>query len=140
MLLLAHPRPDSYCHAIADRIRTVLTDAGADVRFHDLYAGAVRSIVSAEEAYTTGESVEAYLARESDTVVGRHRAELREARVSSSSTPIGGASRPRYSPAGWTASWSRASPTVCPTRPVSPRASHDRADARGEHLGHHRRT
>ncbi|BCN44475.1 NAD(P)H-dependent oxidoreductase [Prescottella equi] len=80
MLLLAHPRPDSYCHAIADRIRTVLTDAGADVRFHDLYAEQFDPIVSAEEAYTTGESVEAYLARESDTVVGRHRAELREAR------------------------------------------------------------
>ncbi|MBM4693564.1 flavodoxin family protein [Rhodococcus hoagii] len=80
MLLLAHPRPDSYCHAIADRIRTVLTDAGADVRFHDLYAEQFDPIVSAEEAYTTGESVEAYLARESDTVVGRHRTELREAR------------------------------------------------------------
>lgn len=80
MLLLAHPRPDSYCHAIADRIRTVLTETGADVGFHDLYAEQFDPIVSAEEAYTTGESVEAYLARESDTVVGRHRAELREAR------------------------------------------------------------
>lgn len=80
MLLLAHPRPDSYCHAIADRIRSVLTGSGHDVRFHDLYAERFDPIVSAEEAYTTGESVEAYLAREADTVVGRHRAELRDAR------------------------------------------------------------
>jgi len=80
MLLLAHPRPDSYCHAIADRIRSVLTGSGHDVRFHDLYAEAFDPIVSAEEAYTTGESVESYLARESDSVVGRHRTELRDAR------------------------------------------------------------
>lgn len=80
MLLLAHPRPDSYCHAIANRIRSVLTGSGHDVRFHDLYAESFDPIVSAEEAYTTGESVESYLAREADTVVGRHRAELRDAR------------------------------------------------------------
>ncbi|PTR32329.1 putative NADPH-quinone reductase [Rhodococcus sp. OK519] len=80
MLLLAHPRPDSFCHAIADRIRSVLTTSGHDVRFHDLYAESFDPIVSAEEAYTTGESVEAYLAREADTVVGRHRMELQDAR------------------------------------------------------------
>ncbi|WP_305091606.1 NAD(P)H-dependent oxidoreductase [Prescottella sp. R16] len=79
MLLLAHPRSDSYCHALADRIRTVLTGSGLDVRFHDLYAERFDPVVSAEEAYTTGESVESYLAREADTVVGRHRTELRDA-------------------------------------------------------------
>ena len=37
-VILAHPRPGSFNHAIADTVVQVLTDHGYAVHFHDLYA------------------------------------------------------------------------------------------------------
>lgn len=36
-LILGHPNPSSFTHAIAQAITTVLTQEGHDLRFHDLY-------------------------------------------------------------------------------------------------------
>lgn len=79
MLLLAHPRPDSFCHALAERIAVQLALSGHDVRSHDLYAERFDPLVAVDESYTSGETVESYLAREPDPVLARHREELREA-------------------------------------------------------------
>jgi NAD(P)H dehydrogenase (quinone) len=79
MLLLAHPRADSFCHALADRVAQRLTDLGHEVRSHDLYAERFDPLVTVDESYTSGHDVESHLAREPDPVIARHREELREA-------------------------------------------------------------
>ena len=79
VLLLAHPRPGSFNHAIAGRVRDVLVRAGRPVRFHDLYAEGFDPVLTAEEAYTSGTRAEEFLAAAPDPLVRRHREELREA-------------------------------------------------------------
>jgi NAD(P)H dehydrogenase (quinone) len=79
MLLLAHPRATSYCHALAERVGERLLALGHEVRSHDLYAELFDPILTAEESHTSGESVEWILAGEDDPVVNLHREELRQA-------------------------------------------------------------
>ena len=79
VLLLAHPRADSYCHAIAERIGERLLDLGHEVRSHDLYAELFDPIMPAFEAHTSGAAIESTLAREDDPLVALHREELRQA-------------------------------------------------------------
>jgi NAD(P)H dehydrogenase (quinone) len=79
VLLLAHPRADSYCHALAERIGERLLDLGHEVRSHDLYAERFDPIMPAFESHTTGAAIESTLAREDDPVVALHREELRQA-------------------------------------------------------------
>lgn len=79
MLLLAHPRTDSFCHAIAERVGERLLDLGHEVRSHDLYAERFDPLVPAFESHTSGQTVEALLAQEPDPVLARHREELRQA-------------------------------------------------------------
>ncbi|WP_326949869.1 NAD(P)H-dependent oxidoreductase [Amycolatopsis sp. NBC_01307] len=79
VVLLAHPRPGSFNHALADRVRAALAAAGRPVRFHDLYAEGFDPVLTAEEAYTSGTGAEDFLAAEPDPLVRRHREELRDA-------------------------------------------------------------
>ncbi|UOZ04669.1 NAD(P)H-dependent oxidoreductase [Amycolatopsis sp. WQ 127309] len=79
VVLLAHPRPGSFNHALADRVRAALAAAGRPVRFHDLYAEGFNPVLTAEEAYTSGTHAEDFLASEPDPLVRRHREELRDA-------------------------------------------------------------
>ncbi|WP_328648203.1 NAD(P)H-dependent oxidoreductase [Amycolatopsis sp. NBC_00348] len=79
VVLLAHPRPGSFNHALADRVRAALAAAGRPVRFHDLYAEGFNPVLTAEEAYTSGTRAEDFLAAEPDPLVRRHREELRDA-------------------------------------------------------------
>lgn len=79
MLLLAHPRATSYCHALAERIGERLIGLGHEVRSHDLYVERFDPILTADESHTSGETVESFLAREDDPMVALHREELRQA-------------------------------------------------------------
>ncbi|GAB3164589.1 NAD(P)H-dependent oxidoreductase [Amycolatopsis stemonae] len=79
VVLLAHPRPGSFNHALAARVRDTLTRSGREVRFHDLYAEGFDPVLKAEEAYTSGTRAEEFLAAETDPLVRRHRDDLREA-------------------------------------------------------------
>lgn len=79
VVLLAHPRPGSFNHALATRIVGTLERAGVPVRFHDLYAERFDPVLKAEEAYTSGTRAEEFLAAEPDPLVRRHREELRDA-------------------------------------------------------------
>ncbi|OXM70101.1 NAD(P)H-dependent oxidoreductase [Amycolatopsis vastitatis] len=79
VVLLAHPRPGSFNHALADRVRDALAGAGRPVWFHDLYAEGFDPVLTAEEAYTSGTRAEEFLAATPDPLVRRHRDELRDA-------------------------------------------------------------
>jgi NAD(P)H dehydrogenase (quinone) len=79
VVLLAHPRPGSFNHALAERVVGTLTRAGRAVRFHDLYAERFDPVLTAEEAYTSGTRSEEFLAAEPDPLVRQHREELRDA-------------------------------------------------------------
>ncbi|MCD9198267.1 NAD(P)H-dependent oxidoreductase [Aeromicrobium wangtongii] len=79
VLLLAHPRPDSYCHALAERIGEQLVERGHEVRSHDLYAERFDPILTSYESHTSGPDIEGALAREEDPLIALHREELRQA-------------------------------------------------------------
>lgn len=79
VLLLAHPRVDSYCHALAERVAERLVSLGHEVRSHDLYAERFDPLVTADESHTSGTAVESMLAQEPDPVIALHREELRQA-------------------------------------------------------------
>ncbi len=49
VVVLAHPKADSFCHAIAERACQAATAAGHEVHFLDLYALGVRAAMTAEE-------------------------------------------------------------------------------------------
>jgi putative NADPH-quinone reductase len=80
VVLLAHPRAGSFNHALAERACTTLSELSIDFRFHDLYAEGFDPLLRAEEAYTTGQSVEAVLAAADDPILRQHRRELTAAR------------------------------------------------------------
>jgi NAD(P)H dehydrogenase (quinone) len=79
MLLLAHPRTDSYCHALAMRVGERLVELGHEVRSHDLYVERFDPLVPAFESHTNGQTVESLLAQEPDPLLALHREELRQA-------------------------------------------------------------
>ncbi len=74
--LLAHPRADSFCHAISHRVRQALEHAGHTVVHHDLYAEDFDPCLRADEAYSVGDTLEAALARGTDETMMRHRNEI----------------------------------------------------------------
>jgi NAD(P)H dehydrogenase (quinone) len=79
VVLLAHPRPGSFNHAIAERVVGTLARVGRPMRFHDLYAEGFDPVLTAEGAYTSGSRAEGFLSAEPDPLVRRHREELRDA-------------------------------------------------------------
>jgi NAD(P)H dehydrogenase (quinone) len=48
-VILAHPRPGSFNHAVAETVCKTLSDSGHEVRFHDLYAGQFDPVLPAGE-------------------------------------------------------------------------------------------
>lgn len=73
MSIIAHPRPDSFCHAISERIRASLAVDGHEVFHHDLYREGFDPCLKAEEAYSVGDTLETTLARSRDRTVRTHR-------------------------------------------------------------------
>lgn len=71
--LIAHPRPNSFCHAISDRVRTRILADGHIVEHHDLYAENFDPCLKASEAYTVGDSLEKALRRSEDPIIREHR-------------------------------------------------------------------
>ncbi|MEL6960108.1 MAG: NAD(P)H-dependent oxidoreductase [Pseudomonadota bacterium] len=53
--LIAHPRADSFCHAMSDRARRKLA-VEHQITHHDLYAEGFDPCLTASEAYTSGSS------------------------------------------------------------------------------------
>jgi len=76
LVIVAHPRPDGFAHALAGRAAGGLRAAGFDVAVLDLYGVGFRAAMSAEER-------EAYHGDEPilDPLVAEHAALLRSARV-----------------------------------------------------------
>lgn len=79
LVLLAHPRPGSFNHAITDRVVTTLRRRPCRVVVHDLYAEGFDPVLRAEEAYTSGENIAEVLDASSDPLLRQHRRELHEA-------------------------------------------------------------
>jgi len=77
--LVAHPRPTSFCHAISERARKALTALGWEIIHHDLYAEGFSPCLTAEEAYSIGDTLEQALARASDPLLRQHRSEITKA-------------------------------------------------------------
>lgn len=48
-VILAHPKPDSFNHAIASRATATLRELGHGVRFHDLHAERFDPVLPLEE-------------------------------------------------------------------------------------------
>lgn len=74
--LVAHPRADSFCQAISRTAREALAALGHEIVHHDLYAEKFDPCLTAEEAYTVGDSLERALSRATDGVLRHHRAEI----------------------------------------------------------------
>lgn len=77
--LIAHPRVDSFCHAISETARDNLQAAGHTIVHHDLYAEEFDPCLKAEEAYTVGDSFEDALGRSTDPLIQTHRKQISEA-------------------------------------------------------------
>lgn len=77
--LVAHPRPSSFCHAISERARQELSVLGHEVLHHDLYAEKFDPCLTAEEAYSIGDTLEIALSRTADPVLRQHRSEITSA-------------------------------------------------------------
>lgn len=77
--LIAHPRPDSFCHAISERVRACIASAGHSVEHHDLYRENFDPCLNADEAYTVGDTLEDALSRSKDKVVQEHRKQIQSA-------------------------------------------------------------
>ena len=69
-IILGHPDPASFNHAIAQKIAHALAEAGAELRFHDLHAEGFDPILPAGE-YARG--------AELPPLVARHCEEIRQA-------------------------------------------------------------
>jgi putative NADPH-quinone reductase len=79
VLLLAHPRPDSFNHALARQVAGALESAGRRVIFHDLYREGFDPILRPEEAYTSGDRASQVARVTDDPLLRQHRAEIQQA-------------------------------------------------------------
>lgn len=77
--LIAHPRKDSFCHAISELACTTLQAVGHTIIHHDLYAEEFDPCLKESEAYTVGDTFEEALARSDDPLVQHHRQQIGEA-------------------------------------------------------------
>lgn len=73
LVVLAHPRPGSLNHAVADRAASALRGAGLQVDLHDLYAEGFDPVLQPEETWTAGTTAAELLDRTADPLVRRHR-------------------------------------------------------------------
>ena len=73
MLLLAHPRPDSFNHALADAAASGLRAGGVRVLRHDLYAEHFNPVLRPEESSVIGPTVRG---SSEDPLLDQHRMEV----------------------------------------------------------------
>ena len=76
VVLVAHPRPDSFNHALTDRVVATLNRRGLHVTLHDLYAENFDPVLRPNEAYTTGQTADQVLAASNDPLLATHRRDL----------------------------------------------------------------
>ena len=74
--LIAHPRPASFCHAVSERARAALAALGCEIIHHDLYADGFDPCLTAEEAYSIGDTLEKALSAASDSTLRKYRTEI----------------------------------------------------------------
>lgn len=79
LVVVAHPRPGSFTHALAEAVADGFAAAGLAVDAHDLYAEGFDPLLTAAEADTTRPPA-GHLA-DGDDLVLRHRSELASADV-----------------------------------------------------------
>ena len=79
LVVLAHPRPDSFNHALTERVVSTLRRRPLQVIVHDLYAEGFDPVLRADEAYTSGQHAAEVLAASDDPLLLQHRRELSEA-------------------------------------------------------------
>lgn len=77
--IVAHPRSNSFCHAVSATAQSWLTSAGHTIEHHDLYAEKFDPCLTAEEAYTVGDTLEKTLLRVEDPVLREHRSSIARA-------------------------------------------------------------
>jgi len=88
MIVLAHPRPASFDHELAARVRSVIGQTGVRQHFHDLYAESFDPVLTEDsqpeaEVWSRGtsaEQVRARVATAPDPLVLRHQRELADAK------------------------------------------------------------
>ncbi len=78
-VLLAHPRTESFNHAIADTVVQALAAAGHQVSFHDLYAENFDPILQADECFSIGKAIEDLHTPSATGLVAHYRSEIAEA-------------------------------------------------------------
>lgn len=76
MVVLAHPKPGSFSHALADVAEKSLRDAGHHVATHDLYTEGFCPVLSREGARTTRMSDDDALDADADPMLRTHRDEI----------------------------------------------------------------
>jgi NAD(P)H dehydrogenase (quinone) len=76
LLLLAHPRPGSFNHAIAARVAAELAAGGATVHLHDLHAEGFDPVARPAEAHTSGPAAAAVRDHSGDPLLRTHRERL----------------------------------------------------------------
>ncbi len=74
--ILANPKPDSFCHAIAAVVHAELRRLGHRVVAHDLYHEGFDPVLRADEAYTHGDGAGDVLRKTGDPLVLRHRQDI----------------------------------------------------------------
>lgn len=79
MVVVAHPRPGSFVHALADAAAAALSEDGHDVAVHDLYLEGFNPVLDPAEALTTRESDDTAFTVGADPLVSVHRRELASA-------------------------------------------------------------
>ncbi|KQR17240.1 NAD(P)H-dependent oxidoreductase [Cellulomonas sp. Leaf334] len=75
VLLVAHPRPNSFNHSLARRLRAALECEGARVHFHDLHAEGFDPLLAPQESYVVGHGLR-LAAASSDPLLAQHRAQI----------------------------------------------------------------
>lgn len=76
VVVVAHPRPHSFVHALAEAAAAVLSEAGHDVTLHDLYAERFNPVLDPEEALTTRVPDASAFTVGADPLTTRYRHEL----------------------------------------------------------------
>lgn len=79
LLVLAHPRPKSFNHALASAVLETAQSLGHTVVLQDLYVDGFNPVLQADESFTAGTAAEAIQQAATDPLVLRYRNQLRSA-------------------------------------------------------------
>jgi NAD(P)H dehydrogenase (quinone) len=76
LLVIAHPRPDSFNHALGEQVIGAARDLGMSVVVQDLYRDGFDPVLPASETYTSGSAAASVLSASSDPLVRQYRADI----------------------------------------------------------------